>query len=116
MNPPRLYLCGPMTGQPDYNYPAFARAAAALRAAGMSVFNPAENGLPAHAEWEQHMRRDLVALTGCYAVATLPGTAHSRGAQLELHVAKALGMPVASHLEWLEAAYTTFSTPPEPTP
>ena len=28
----RLYVAGPMTGLPDHNYPAFAEAAARLRA------------------------------------------------------------------------------------
>lgn len=39
----RLYLAGPMTGLPDFNYPAFHAAAAAWRAAGWTVANPAEN-------------------------------------------------------------------------
>ena len=37
MSGPILYLCGPMTGLPGNNYPAFHKAAADLRAAGYSV-------------------------------------------------------------------------------
>lgn len=43
---PYIYLCGPMTGLPEYNYPAFHAAAAELRAQGWRVVNPAENAEP----------------------------------------------------------------------
>lgn len=48
---PRVYIAGPMTGLPDFNYPLFHMAAARWRAAGWVVCNPAENfdghqGLP----------------------------------------------------------------------
>jgi len=100
----RLYLCGPMTGLPDYNYPAFARAAGLLRGYGYSLFSPAENGLPAHAPWVVHMRRDIPELLQCAGVATLPGVESSRGAQLELRIATDLHMTVATVDEWLESA------------
>ena len=39
----RLYVAGPMTGLPDHNYPAFAEAAARLRAVGYEVESPANS-------------------------------------------------------------------------
>ena len=42
----RVYIAGPMTGLPDFNYPAFNAAAAKLRALGLEVLNPAENPPP----------------------------------------------------------------------
>jgi hypothetical protein len=105
MSAQRLYLAGPMTGLPDFNYPAFNAAAAQLRAAGYTVVNPAENGLPATAPWADHMRADIIAmLHQCNAVALLPGYETSKGAQLELHIAKSLRWPVMVVQLWLDIA------------
>lgn len=43
--PSAVYLAGPMRGYPRYNFPAFIRAAAALRARGIAVVSPAEHEL-----------------------------------------------------------------------
>jgi len=98
-----LYLAGPMTGITDkhgnstHNYPAFHAAAADLRARGHTVVSPAE--LHPHAvtnpqTWEDYMRADLRALLGTDAVVVLPGWEHSKGARLEVTIAKTLGMLV----------------------
>jgi hypothetical protein len=112
MNLPRLYLCGPMTGLPDFNAPAFQNAAKRLRGYGLAVFNPTENGLPVDAPWADHMRKDIAELVRCFAVATLPGIEYSRGAQLELHIAHALGLPVGRVDDWLAG----FTGEPYPNP
>lgn len=102
--PPKLYLCGPMTGIEHLNYPAFSEAALALRCWGYQVFNPAENGLPSDAPWATHMRVDIVQLMQCEAVALLPGWGCSKGATLEMHIATALGMPAQSYEDWIQEA------------
>ncbi|MFN3375602.1 MAG: DUF4406 domain-containing protein [Burkholderiaceae bacterium] len=99
--PARLYLCGPMTGLPEFNYPAFHAAAAELRACGFTVVNPAESGLPADAPWHQHMRVNLKAMMDCDGVALLPGWQASKGATLEVDLALELSMPVRRKLYWL---------------
>lgn len=86
-----IYLSGPMTGIPAFNFPAFHAEAARLRALGRTVFNPAESGLPASAAWSEHMRADLRALLDCDHIHMLPGWSNSTGAWLELQVALALG-------------------------
>lgn len=97
----RVYCAGPMTGRESHNYPAFHAAAASIRALGYEVCNPAE--LNPEAEhmppercqpWAYYLRRDLSAMLNCDAVAVLPGWQKSRGARLEVHVARQLGMPV----------------------
>ena len=89
---PRIYLAGPMTGLPKFNYPAFHAEAARLRLLGYHVENPAENNAPAGTTWDGYMRLALVQLVTCDCIALLPGWIHSKGARLEFTVAKNLGM------------------------
>lgn len=89
-----VYLSGPMTGLKDFNKPVFFKAAEILRAAGLRVFNPAENGLPSSAPWNEHMRADIKALMDCHVIAMLPGWEASEGAGIELRLACDLGMRV----------------------
>lgn len=104
------YICGPMSGMPDFNHPAFNRAAQQLRERGLTVFNPAENGLPRSAPWSQHMRADIRMLMGCDRVVTLPGHRGSKGAALEVHIARALGMPVLTLAQALQQSTTATTT------
>jgi len=98
----RVYVSGPMTGYPDYNGNAFAAAATAL-APYYTVVNPAEDLDPDRA-WADALRADLQQLLTCDGVATLSGWYGSRGARLEVHVAEALGMPVAPVAMWIAVA------------
>lgn len=109
-----VYLAGPMSGVPNFNFPAFNRAAAILRAEGHSVFNPAERdierhggvdisagnhaGDPAVAEKEHgfSLREALADDTAFIcreadAIAMLPGWESSKGARAEHALAFALG-------------------------
>ncbi|WP_304458991.1 DUF4406 domain-containing protein [Alicyclobacillus sendaiensis] len=90
----KVYIAGPMTGLPDYNYPAFFRAAEAIRALGDEPLNPAEGVTDLHQPWAWYMRRALRLLLDADAVAMLPGWQSSRGARLEYVIAQQLGMPV----------------------
>ena len=112
--PLSLYLAGPMTGMPDFNYPAFNAAAKRLRADPRvaQLVNPAErfNGrtdLP----HKTYIRAALQAVKELYpgywlhadhparkriarAIALLPGWTDSPGAIAEVALAKALGYAV----------------------
>ena len=58
----RVYLAGPMTGYPDYNYPAFHCAAEQYRAAGFDVVSPAElHGNDFGKTFEEYLSVDLAA-------------------------------------------------------
>ena len=95
-----IYLSGAMTGVPEFNFPAFNEAAAAWRACGYRVTNPAEgfNGktdLPRNV----YLREDILILVDdreglVDAVAVLPGWQASQGASLEVSIARALSIPV----------------------
>lgn len=106
----RLYLAGPMTGKPQFNFPDFDRMAGLLRANGYEVVNPAElddpksraaalasvdgalGSLKTGETWGDFLSRDvkLIADGGIDGVVVLLGWEKSRGARLETFVARAL--------------------------
>lgn len=105
----KLYIAGPMTNQPDWNFPLFFETAELLRSLGYEPNNPAENDGPdaatavAHAnavhregahKWADYMRRDVVRLVSCDGIVLLPGWQQSRGARLEAKLAYDLDMAV----------------------
>lgn len=92
----RIYIAGPMTGLPQFNYPAFNTMAAQLRAEGFEVENPAENPAPACGSWLGYMRLSLAQMVTCDQVTTLPGWEQSKGARIEVELARVLGLPVMS--------------------
>ena len=92
----KIYIAGPMTGVPGFNYAAFKEAAQQLAACGHEVENPAANPKPESEHWRDCMRQALRQLVGCDAVALLPNWHTSRGAQIEMRLAIDLDLPVAS--------------------
>jgi hypothetical protein len=88
----KIYLAGPMTGYPDFNFPAFHAAAKKIRDEGHECVNPAEIVSDTTTPWVDCMKRDIAGLLTCEAVATLPGWEKSKGASLEVLIAKTLGM------------------------
>ena len=100
----KVYISGPMTGIPDHSYPAFETARKQLINDGFTVLCPAEAGQVNGWTWEQYLTRDLRMVLDADAVAALPGWENSRGAKLEIHVARELGKPVVgiadAHILW----------------
>jgi Domain of unknown function (DUF4406) len=95
----RLYISGPMTGYPDHNYPAFAEVAETLRAQGYTVISPHELASgDLTRTWAEYLREDLKAMLDCHGIVVLEGWQNSRGAQLEHHVAEALGMEIRDYV------------------
>lgn len=112
----KLYLAGPMTGYPRWNFDAFHEAAARLRAAGYKVVSPAEIDealgfnpdapVAAFTKADLHaaMRRDLgTILYSVDGVALLPGWEDSHGAGVEVTVAQAVGLDVAPIETFIQA-------------
>lgn len=104
----KIYIAGPMTGMKDWNFPAFFEAEEQLNRLGYKAINPAKNdgetieialeaagnvGNPNH-NWSYYMRRDLPHLLDSDAVCLLPGWKNSKGATLEVEVARAIGLPL----------------------
>ncbi len=94
----KMYLSGPMTGLPNFNYPAFAQAATSLRDRGLTVVSPHE-ALGGHGDRtrEEYMREDLKQMLECHAVCLLDGYELSPGALLEIEVARQCGMVVLNY-------------------
>ena len=107
----KCYIAGPMTGLPQFNFPAFFEAAERLRANGWEVVSPAEIDEPetkaaalaspagapgtgaANGEtWGDFLARDvkLIADDGIEFIFVLPGWEKSRGARLETFVGQRL--------------------------
>lgn len=97
----KLYVAGPMSGLPEFNYPAFHSAAEYLRDRGFEVENPAENQ-PCE-NWTDYMRLSLVQISRVDGLAVLDGWQMSRGAALEVHIAHALHLPVLPVAVWASA-------------
>lgn len=95
MKPHSVYICGPMRGYANHNYPAFIEAARKWRERGFSVVSPVEvNGTPQEGvSGDVYLRNDLVAIAlACSAIALLPGWEASTGARCEVAVALSLGL------------------------
>lgn len=107
----KLYVAGPMSGYPEHNFPAFREAARVLRIMGHDVTSPVEmdeaggfdaatapNVASGSPEWATFLARDVIVIAGAdvEGVVVIDGWEESRGAALEVHVARELGKPVYS--------------------
>lgn len=90
---PVIYISGPMSGLPEYNYPAFFAASGALRGNGWLPVNPARIGVRppgTHADYLQEAI-SLMVQGKLDAIYMLNGWKDSKGARLERDIALALG-------------------------
>ena len=99
------YLAGPMRGYEAFNFPAFHKEAAWLRAKGWTIFSPAERdeadpvlngdwGITEARGLDYYMQFDLAAVAQTDAVILMKGWEESQGARLEAMVAVELSHPV----------------------
>lgn len=121
-----IYIAGPMSGIPQFNYPAFDEAAAYLRERGYTVLCPSEMDAPAVREaalaspegnftefyeqlegtghrketWGDFLSRDVKRVADeIDSVCLLSGWEESRGARLEAYVALTVQKPVSVLLD-----------------
>jgi len=115
----KLYIAGPMSGIPQFNFPVFHEAARTLRSLGIEVISPAEedekhgiatlamqskdgkldaNGKIAGQTWGDVLARDVkIVADEVTGVALLSGWERSKGAKLEVTVALLAGKEVYAY-------------------
>ncbi len=119
-----LYIAGPMSRLPEWNFPAFRKAAEQLRAAGFEVVSPVEmdeeqyptldtEGMSGTEDLEALVGFDRGAVlandlriicTGVDGVALLPNWSMSTGAKAEWAACHAMGKPARELADWLADA------------
>jgi hypothetical protein len=99
---PVLYISGPMSGMSNDNFPAFNEMARKLRMLGFPVLNPADFGNNPEITWADCLKRDIAILGHAEAVILLDGYERSKGAALELDVARGLKLVIVSPTEHME--------------
>ncbi len=87
----KIYISGKITGLTNYAE-LFEQADQVLTEQGFEVINPVK--IKAHKRhdqsWESFMKIDLFALLNCDSIYMLNNWRKSKGAKLELHIAKEL--------------------------
>jgi hypothetical protein len=96
----KLYIAGPMTGIKDNNFPEFFYTENHLLYCGYEVCNPAKIGAPG-LTWREYMMLDIPELMKCDGVCVLDDWFNSKGASLEVSIAKALDIPIQSLDYWI---------------
>lgn len=91
----RVYIAGPMTGYPAWNYPAFYAAEDRWTEMGHTPLNPARHfGGRTDLPREVYLRAAAHALLEADAIALLDGWQYSPGARWELDTARNFGLEV----------------------
>lgn len=97
-----LYLCGAISSNPNYKKD-FEKAYNKLHQAGYEILNPVEfcKGLKT---WEDCMRKCLFTLTTLkdLGIVKIETPYQSKGAELEMQIAQALGYEIKSADEWVK--------------
>lgn len=133
---PTLYMAGPMTGIPQFNFPAFFAAAEDLRKLGYTIVSPAEMdmeiGVTALASPDGKLKASLdgnqaktddgytfgdflardvkVIADKVDGVVCLPGWENSKGARLEVYVSLISNKPVFTYVPSADPLPISFET------
>lgn len=95
-------MIGPVTGIENDNRDAFESARESLMATGaFDEVRIPHDYIPEGTCWSDAMRISVGNLVGFDAVAVLDGSERSRGARLERHVAREIGIECRTLSEWL---------------
>ena len=91
----KVYISGQITSLKHDQYrKAFAAAAKFLEKEGHEAVDPSKLGKPEQRSWHYYMKKAIPQLCECDAIYMLKGWGNSKGAQLEMTIAKGLDMPI----------------------
>lgn len=102
----RLYIAGPMSGYPDFNYGLFRDVQRSLELRGYTdILNPIdaelENPTPGTPQaWDWYMRKCIAMILQADGIAVLRDWECSPGARLEVSIAHMLRIPVKPYYAW----------------
>lgn len=112
-----IYVAGPMTGVPDFNFPLFNAVTHDLRRQGFEVSNPAEfgefegdDGTDSADMRARYMERDLAHVVNVDAICLLPGWEESKGANMELLTALMTGKEIWGLVQAIDDEGKPFAT------
>ncbi|MBI9055492.1 MAG: DUF4406 domain-containing protein [Bacteroidales bacterium] len=89
-----VYIIGKVTGEPYRKcLDKFEQREKQLNEAGFMAINPMKL-VPPETPWTEAMRICIASLVQCYAVSPLCGWNHSKGANLEMNIAKQLDLAI----------------------
>jgi hypothetical protein len=97
----KIYVCGKITGDPDYDK-KFLKEEDRLFSLGYEPVNPAAF-ISRKEEWSKAMRTAIRAMLLCDGVSLLPDWKKSKGAKIEVRLARELKMDVRDNSKWLKA-------------
>lgn len=100
--PEKIFISGPMTGRPGFNFPRFDLAERQLAGAGIGCVNPArvcrrykkETVLADKAKFQEMIDEQQRLERGCDAILLLDGWHKSKGVRLKLKTALDLGLDI----------------------
>jgi hypothetical protein len=94
-----IYICGKVTGGPNYRQ-KFKDEDARLFSLGYETVDPT-SFISANEDWQKAMRIAIRALLLCDGVSLLPDWKKSKGAKIETRLARELGLEVKNCKEWV---------------
>jgi len=95
-----IYICGKVTGDPDYRE-KFLEAENKLFDAGYEPLNPTSVISP-NCEWKKAMKIAISLMLKGDGIALLKDWRYSRGAKIEVKIARKVGIPIKQLNTWLK--------------
>lgn len=93
----KVYLSGPITGMPNLNIDEFQKYEDKFKNLNFEVINPHKLHTEEETKsftWSQFMKQDIKFMVECDFVAVLNGWEKSKGANLEVYIARNIDMPI----------------------